>query len=544
MTTQPMLELDKEQLTGRLQRLAEEMIKNEDLQSGSKIKQLADKVQRGELIFAFCGHFSAGKSSMINTLLGTNLLPSNPIPTSANVVKVRGGEPAARVYTRNSGVLTFDPATQMEELKAYAVDGDTVEWVEVQFPNSLLNEQASLLDTPGIDSTDAAHKIATESALHLADVVIYMMDYNHVQAEENFHFTKTLQDRQKPVYLVINMIDKHLDFELDFESYKESVEEAFATWNIRPQGIFYTSLAEPDHPENQYEAFRDTLKQVMNRSEEWIFRSAKNAALYVLEEHRQFLNRKHEEERRRLENLLETEAVEELDPTDAVMVSRAVEETAEQLARLEEQAKQGRAAMERELSSLLENARLTYFSTNEAAERYLESRKPGFKVGWLLSGKKTEEERARRLQALLSDFQEKVNANLDWHFKELLKKFPEMAGIRDEAYHEQVHALELPVTVELLEAQVKEGAGTREYVLNYCKDISDAVKARYKQAGMSFIDEIAGKIAARLQVEKEACQSRLERLQQLADAHQRLAALNEQEDQTITALRNILNEGA
>ncbi|TGV00225.1 dynamin family protein, partial [Mesorhizobium sp. M00.F.Ca.ET.186.01.1.1] len=260
------------------EQLAQLMGEQKDAATPAKLRQLAEKTRRAELNIAFCGHFSAGKSTMINTLLGVNLLPSNPIPTSANVVKIRGGEKAARVYTMNGDVVTFDPDTEMEKLKQFAVDGDTVESVEVSYPGTLLDEHSSLLDTPGIDSTDAAHKIATESALHLADVVIYMMDYNHVQAEENFNFTKTLKDRGKPVYLVVNMIDKHIDFELDFESYKESVEEAFATWNIHPDGIFYTSLAEPDHPENQYVELKQKLLSLIAGREELVAKSVRSAA--------------------------------------------------------------------------------------------------------------------------------------------------------------------------------------------------------------------------------------------------------------------------
>ena len=48
------------------------------------------------------------------------------------------------------------------------------------------------MDTPGVDSTDDAHRLSTESALHLADLVFYTMDYNHVQSELNFRFTKEL----------------------------------------------------------------------------------------------------------------------------------------------------------------------------------------------------------------------------------------------------------------------------------------------------------------------------------------------------------------
>ncbi len=35
------------------------------------------------------------------------------------------------------------------------------------------------------------------------------MDYNHVQSETNLTFLKQLSDEKKPLYLIINQIDKH-----------------------------------------------------------------------------------------------------------------------------------------------------------------------------------------------------------------------------------------------------------------------------------------------------------------------------------------------
>lgn len=52
------------------------------------------------------------------------------------------------------------------------------------------------------------------------------MDYNHVQSELNFLFTKELTEAGKELYLVINQIDKHREEELSFESFRASVEQS------------------------------------------------------------------------------------------------------------------------------------------------------------------------------------------------------------------------------------------------------------------------------------------------------------------------------
>ena len=62
---------------------------NDDEDRFKKTALFAKKLIDKEYTIGFAGHFSAGKSSMINALTGEDLLPSSPIPTSANIVKVR-----------------------------------------------------------------------------------------------------------------------------------------------------------------------------------------------------------------------------------------------------------------------------------------------------------------------------------------------------------------------------------------------------------------------------------------------------------------------
>lgn len=63
-------------------------------------EDLQNKEGGNELTLAFCGHFSAGKSSMINLLCGSSVLPSGPVPTSANIVSIRSGAPRVLIYPR------------------------------------------------------------------------------------------------------------------------------------------------------------------------------------------------------------------------------------------------------------------------------------------------------------------------------------------------------------------------------------------------------------------------------------------------------------
>ena len=229
-------------LRGQIAEFYEIFQNHENVQCAERAKDLAIKLEKQEYSIAFCGHFSAGKSSMINKIMGENILPSSPIPTSANLVKVKSGDDYAKVFFKEDIPHLYPAPYDYEKVKSYCKDGDQIQAIEISYSKTTIPNDVMIMDTPGIDSTDDAHRIATESALHLADLVFYVMDYNHVQSELNFLFTKELTEAGKEVYLVINQIDKHRDEELSFLDFQNSVKDSFASWGVTPAKIFYTSL--------------------------------------------------------------------------------------------------------------------------------------------------------------------------------------------------------------------------------------------------------------------------------------------------------------
>lgn len=105
-----------------------------DLDNASKLGQLLAKIDSGRMNIAFCGHFSAGKSTLINQLCGHPLLPSSPIPTSANIVSIRNGTPGAHVTHRHASLQGETNTIPLDELEAYCVNGTDIETVEISFP--------------------------------------------------------------------------------------------------------------------------------------------------------------------------------------------------------------------------------------------------------------------------------------------------------------------------------------------------------------------------------------------------------------------------
>ncbi|WP_276351512.1 dynamin family protein [Cohnella caldifontis] len=532
----PLSPIGTESLRRSLERMAEFVTAEGDGEQGAKYRELAAKLERGLLTLAFCGHFSAGKSTLVNALCGANLLPSSPIPTSANVVTIADGAPSARMSFRSGdGTVLPEKEIPIAELHGFAVDGEGVASLEVTYPVPLLGGTLAIVDTPGVDSTDSAHRAATESALHLADVVFYVTDYNHVLSDVNFRFLRQLADWGKPAYVIVNQIDKHRESEVAFESFRDGIRQALEAWKIRPAGLLFLSLRVPGHPLSQWGELLTLIERLKPLRGELMRRSAARSAVYLAELFRESLRENHREERERLHG--------EIGDAEEGAYARL----AETRRRLEEELRQVRGAgnahkdaVRTELDRLLENANLTPAETRDKAGAVLESLQPGFKVGWFGGAAKTEAERESRLSLLTDDLNRQISANLNGHVRELLRREAREAGWEGEDMEAALEAAFEPATPGWLRERVKPGMGADgQAVLNFAADVSAEIKSRYRRAAMGFMDRILALRQPELDREAERLTSELADLQRretAAAAHSELERSEEEVKERLLAL--------
>ncbi|WP_274364665.1 dynamin family protein [Paenibacillus thermotolerans] len=493
---------NRESLLRELEELNKALLSAGDTATAEKARALADKVREGTFYMALCGHFSAGKSSLINRICRAELLPSSPIPTSANVVSIHNG-PSEAVIVYRDGTSAHIPIV---EVPKYAKNGQEVESVELRHPISFLGDHAALLDTPGVDSTDDAHQMATESALHLADLVIYVMDYNHVLSEMNMEFAKRLTDLGKPLVLVVNQIDKHREAEVPFGAFRDGVTDAFAAWGVHPAAAFYTTLKAPEHPHNELGLLRSWLRATVLRGEQLGLRGAASAALRLTEEHAAYVASLNEERKAELRELAATD--------EAQTFASRFEELSRELNRRTQLRHNAVELVRAEAAKIAQNANLTPAATRDLAHAFLESRQSGFKVGLLFTAAKTEEERKRRLEAFHADFREQVTAQLVWHVRSLLKRTAEELGLAgDEAAQRLIEGVDAEVTPEWLLGMVRPGAVlSGEYTLNFAKEIAEAVRQSVRKAATAAAEALVEAAAAAHAAEEDQLRAELAQL--------------------------------
>lgn len=500
---------------------------NDDEDRFKKTALFAEKLINEEYMIGYAGHFSAGKSSMINALTGGDLLPSSPIPTSANIVKVRKSETDyCIIHASDGSAVKYGGHGLSDAVKSFSKDGVAVSLVEIGHKESALPEGITVMDTPGVDSTDDAHRLSTESALHLADLVFYTMDYNHVQSELNFRFTKELLRYNRNVYLIINQIDKHRESELPFATFKKSVEDSFNMWGVEPQGIFYTSLKNLDLPNNDF----DKVKQIVDGSiENWHERFIENAhqtLLKLRDEHIQFLNEEIDERKQTYSGLVEDD---EWEKKDQLKEEASASNRMLTLLSSDEFAR----TFDQERNNLLKNAAITPFETRELLKEYLESLSSRFKVGLLFGAKKTAEEKVRRKQAFFDNLSELVHAQIEVHLKILMKNSLKGAGILTDERSLAIDSLDLAIPLDFLEKELNASdVLTGDTILNYSERMKTVIQATFRRLTEDWKEEMAQIVsttgnenAGLLEQKTHLLNQKIHAIEQVEEVEQRLAAM-------------------
>ncbi|MED2943552.1 dynamin family protein [Bacillus swezeyi] len=486
----------KDDLMKRAGAVFSELKKNGDEMRAAQLAGIVRKWTRKEVYIAFTGHYSAGKSSMLNTLLQEDVLPASPIPTSANLVMVRRGELKTALHTTDGRYAELHGAYDKQKVQAYCKDGSQIEMVEIEGPFSGIAPQAVLIDTPGIDSTDDAHFLSASSILHQADALFYVVHYNHVHSEENVNFLRLIKGKIPNVYFVVNQIDRHDETETDFQGYKKQVLDMLLKEGISEEHLFFTSVTEKDHPLNEFTRLRELLNRLQNQTKLQLFTYTEQKVTRLIDEHVEMLISDGDS------SLSE----------EAASLAEKVQSLEEQLAESAEQQKRTGESFQKEVQTIIKNANLTPFDMRELAKSYLESSEKGFKKGLIFSKTKTLEEKEKRKEAFLADVQKRVQAEIDWHIIEACKTFMNRFEIKSDQLLQHILQFSTKIDETHLLRPLKKGAElTPEYVLNYTKELAENIRREAKGSAKQLLEQLKSLIAEKEERKFESAKAEYEK---------------------------------
>ncbi|WP_209122636.1 dynamin family protein [Alkalihalobacillus sp. BA299] len=430
-----------------------------------RLEKLTEKQDKKTFEIAFCGHFSAGKSTILNTLLGAEVLPTSPIPTSANIIGIKNGELGLTLHTKDGGQKQWKGEIPWTQVREWGMNGNEISNMVITAPLPFLGNTSCILDTPGVDSTDESHEAVTVDQLYTTDAIVYVMDYNHVQSETNLYFLKQLSLEKKPIYIIINQVDKHNEQEIPLSVFRRSVQDVFGRWEIRHLGLFFTTMKKPDHPLNQFRQFEKTIKSLLYHSDSLLTGSRLRLEQGFYQA---------------VENRLQEDKLEAVDHLLAEMKEKGYDASqldeqqhlTERLMEVRQYDKAIYKAFDDELGSLFKNVILFPYTTTDLARNWIESIQPGFKVGFLFSKKKTQEEQGERLKRLVRDLQDKVKTQLLFHVQAYFQKIDRTKLTNVDKVETAINELSFEVTDALLKKNVKSDHASRDYVFAFTNEMT------------------------------------------------------------------------
>lgn len=161
----------------RAQRLLSSAPELEDL--AAPVGALREGYDR-PLLLAIAGEFNAGKSTLLNALLGEAVAPMGVTPTTAAVnVFVHGTRRAARAILRDGSAVEIELDRVADFIdRRRGAGGAAVRYVEIVWPAEPLRD-VSLVDTPGFNAAEEEHEAVARAFLARADAVLWVFDAAH-----------------------------------------------------------------------------------------------------------------------------------------------------------------------------------------------------------------------------------------------------------------------------------------------------------------------------------------------------------------------------
>ncbi|ELS03606.1 dynamin family protein [Xenococcus sp. PCC 7305] len=176
--------------TKNLRQAASLLDPKSDAQLISDVETVCQQLVDSAFRIGVVAPFNFGKSTLLNAILGRDVMPTKCIRTTGSAIRIKYGKKLKIWITFASGeVIKSSFVEILEEYVVLDKQGNIrqdVVSVEVFYPHPLLKRGIELLDLPGINDTEAQNKLVQNELLQV-DLVIQIL---HAQQL----FTLTEQD--------------------------------------------------------------------------------------------------------------------------------------------------------------------------------------------------------------------------------------------------------------------------------------------------------------------------------------------------------------
>lgn len=196
----------------------------------NEICECKDLLKSKKYNVAVMGEFKRGKSSLINALLGSKILPADATPTTATINRITYGT------TPKTEILYKDGTTQqinINDLEDYVTkltaEGETraqkIKEATVSYPTVICQNHVDIIDTPGLNDDENMTQITIDMLNNVDGVIVPL----HTKApfsetERKFVCQMIKNEKINNIIFVVTFIDQLDEDERSYEDYMQYVK--------------------------------------------------------------------------------------------------------------------------------------------------------------------------------------------------------------------------------------------------------------------------------------------------------------------------------
>jgi small GTP-binding protein len=155
------------------------------------------------------GEFNAGKSALVNALLGAKILPEGVTPTTSRVTLVKWGEQVGEQVVDQSFSVFTHPLPLLHEL--------------------------NIVDTPGTNAVLRQHERLTEEFVPRSDLVLFVTSADRPMTESERQFLERIKVWGKKVVMILNKTDILQDQDAQSEVLDFVLQHAVKELGVTPE---------------------------------------------------------------------------------------------------------------------------------------------------------------------------------------------------------------------------------------------------------------------------------------------------------------------
>lgn len=174
-------------------------------------EEAADKLAGLGLYVAVIGEFKRGKTTLINALLGADLLPTGVLPVTAIPTLVRfGRQPRSTLRLLDGSDLSIDTAGLRGYLTEQENPGNRkgVREAIIDYPAAVLEHGLILVDTPGTGSVHLHNTQAAMDFLPRIDVALLVLSVDAPLSESEARLLEDVSRTAARIAVCLNKVDR------------------------------------------------------------------------------------------------------------------------------------------------------------------------------------------------------------------------------------------------------------------------------------------------------------------------------------------------